>query len=396
MDPIKNPFSPGAGSPPPELVGRDPDLEQARILLGRIQQKKSEKSMLLTGLRGVGKTVLLKEIQQLARQTGYRTIFIEAHENKPLGSLLIPYLRGLLFDLNRMEGMSDKVRRGLAVLRSFIGSVQLTVHDITIGIDIDPELGSADSGDLEVDLPELFVAIGEAAEDRKCAVAILIDEIQVFNQKELGALIMAMHKVQQERLPLVLFGTGLPVLPGLAGEAKSYSERLFNFPDIGALSQADAAKALEQPVRAVGVSFEPAALEEIYRLTKGYPYFLQEWGYQSWNLAPASPITLQIVRKASSVVIPRLDKNFFKVRFERLTPNEKFFLRAMAELGPGVHRIGEIADLLKIKPTSLSPVRADLIKKGMIYSPAYGEIAFTVPLFDGFMVRAIPELRSPA
>ena len=396
MDPIKNPFSPGAGSPPPELVGRDPDLEQARILLGRIQQKKSEKSMLLTGLRGVGKTVLLKEIQQLAKQTGYRTIFIEAHENKPLGSLLIPYLRGLLFDLNRMEGMSDKVRRGLAVLRSFIGSVQLTVHDITIGIDIDPELGSADSGDLEVDLPELFLAIGEAAEDRKCAVAILIDEIQYFNQKELGALIMAMHKVQQERLPFVLFGTGLPVLPGLAGEAKSYSERLFNFPDIGALSEVDAAKALEQPVRAVGVSFEPAALEEIYRLTKGYPYFLQEWGYQSWNLAPASPITLQIVRQASSVVIPRLDKNFFKVRFERLTPNEKFFLRAMAELGPGVHRVGEIADLLKIKPTSLSPVRADLIKKGMIYSPAYGEIAFTVPLFDGFMVRAIPELKSPA
>jgi len=395
MDPIKNPFSPGAGSPPPELVGRDPDLEQARILLGRIQQKKSEKSMLLTGLRGVGKTVLLKEIQQLARLSGYRTIFIEAHENTSLGSLMIPYLRSLLFDLNRMAGVSEKVRRGLAVLRSFIGAVKLTVHDITIGIDIDPEEGSADSGDLEIDLPDLFVAIGEAAEDRKSAVAILIDEIQYFNQKELGALIVAMHRVQQQQLPLVLFGTGLPLLPGLAGEAKSYSERLFNFPDIGALSQTDAAKALVEPARANGVVFEPDALEEIYCLTKGYPYFLQEWGYQSWNLAPASTITLQIVREATAVVIPRLDRNFFKVRFERLTPNEKFFLRAMAELGPGTHRIGEVADLLKIKPTSLSPVRADLIKKGMIYSPAYGEIAFTVPLFDGFMIRAIPELKLP-
>ncbi|MDP1608766.1 MAG: AAA family ATPase [Chlamydiales bacterium] len=395
MDPINNPFSPGAGSPPPELVGRSLDLEQARILLGRVLQKRPEKSMLLTGLRGVGKTVLLKEIQYLANKLGYRTLFIEAHENKPLASLLIPYLRGLLFEMNRVAGVSEKVRRGLRILRSFIGAVKLTIHDITIGIDIEPEEGSADSGDLEVDLPDLFLAIGEAAEDCKCAVALLIDEIQYFNQKELGALIMAMHKVQQHQLPLVLFGTGLPLLPGLAGEAKSYSERLFNFPDIGALSQADAAKAIEEPARAAGVYFEESAVEEIYRLTNGYPYFLQEWAYQVWNLASASPITLQIVQEATEQVIPRLDKNFFKVRFERLTPNEKFFLRAMAELGPGVHRIGELAALLNIKPSSLSPVRADLIKKGMIYSPAYGELAFTVPLFDKFMIRTIPDLKLP-
>ncbi|MBX9743784.1 MAG: AAA family ATPase [Chlamydiales bacterium] len=395
MDPINNPFSPGAGSPPPELVGRNLDLEQARILLGRVLQKRPEKSMLLTGLRGVGKTVLLKEIQYLANKRGYRTLFIEAHENKPLASLLIPYLRSLLFEMNRLAGVSEKVRRGLRILRSFIGAVKLTIHDITVGIDIEPEQGSADSGDLEVDLPDLFLAIGEAAEECKCAVALLIDEIQYFNQKELGALIMAMHKAQQHQLPLVLFGTGLPLLPGLAGEAKSYSERLFNFPDIGALSQADAAKAIEEPARAAGVYFEGSAVEEIYRLTNGYPYFLQEWAYQVWNLAPASPITLQIVQEATEQVIPRLDKNFFKVRFERLTPNEKFFLRAMAELGPGVHRIGELAALLNIKPSSLSPVRADLIKKGMIYSPAYGELAFTVPLFDKFMIRTIPELKLP-
>ena len=261
MDPLKNPFSPGAGAPPPELVGRDPNLEQARILLGRVQQKKAEKSILLTGLRGVGKTVLLKEIQQLAKTNGYRTVFIEAQEDKSLGSLIIPYLRALLFDLNRSAGVSEKVRRGLAVLSSFIRAVKLTVNDVTITVDIDPEEGAADSGDLEIDLPDLFAAIGEAAEDRKCAVALLIDEIQYFSQKELSALIVAMHRMQQQQLPVVLLGTGLPILPGLAGEAKSYSERLFSFPNIGALSQVDAMRALEEPARAAGAFFEYAALE---------------------------------------------------------------------------------------------------------------------------------------
>jgi hypothetical protein len=392
MDPIKNPFSPGAGSPPPELVGRDPILEQARILLGRIKQKRPEKSMLLTGLRGVGKTVLLNEIEHIAKEDGCRTIFIEAHENKALGPLIAPYLRNLLFDLNRNAGVSGKVKRGLAVLRSFIGGLNLTVGDISIGLDIEPENGAADSGDLEIDLPNLFIAIGEAAESRKCAVAILVDEIQYFSPKELGALIMAMHKVQQRQLPLMLLGAGLPILPGLAGESKSYAERLFSFPDIGALSEGDAAIALREPAQAAGVVFNTNALEEVFRLTKGYPYFLQEWGYQAWNLAPNSPITLQIVRDATATVIPRLDNNFFRVRFDRLIPSEKRFLRAMAEFGPGAHRTGDIADILDVKISSLGPVRGRLIKKGMIYSPAYGDMQFTVPLFDEFMRRAIPKL----
>jgi hypothetical protein len=391
MDPIKNPFSPGAGSPPPELVGRDSTLEQARILLGRIKQKRPEKSMLLTGLRGVGKTVLLNEIERLATAGGYRTISIEAHEDKPLGPLIAPYLRRLLFDLDRIAGAGDKVKRGLAVLRSFIGTLKLSVNDVTIGLDIEPEKGAADSGDLEIDLPNLFVAIAEAAEDRKTAVAVFIDEVQYFSQKELGALIMALHKVQQRQLPLVLMGAGLPILPGLAGESKSYAERLFSFPDIGALSEADTAKALREPAQAVGVTFEPSALDEVFRLTKGYPYFLQEWGYQAWNLATSSPITLQIVQDATATVIPRLDQNFFRVRFDRLTPSEKNFLRAMAELGPGAHRTGDIAQTLGVKITSLGPVRAKLIKKGMIYSPAHGDMAFTVPLFNEFMVRAMPK-----
>jgi AAA ATPase domain len=392
MDPILNPFSPGAGAPPPELVGREFILEQSRILLGRVLQKRPEKSMLLTGLRGVGKTVLLNEIERLAQDLKYRTIFVEAHENKQLGPLIAPQLRKLLYDLDRMAGAGQKVKRGLAVLRSFIGAIKFTVDETTFGLDLEPEKGSADSGDLETDLPELFTAIGEAAEDRGTAVALLIDEIQYFNQTELSALIMAMHKIQQRQLPVVLIGAGLPILPGLAGDSKSYAERLFSFPEIGALSALDARKALQDPVHAAGIIFEADALEEIYRLTHGYPYFIQEWGYQSWNRAISSPITLETVLGATATVIPRLDQNFFRVRFDRLTPSEKRFLRAMAEMGPGAHRTSDIAEILGVKVMSVGPVRAKLIKKGMIYSPAHGDMDFTVPLFDQFMLRAIPTM----
>jgi AAA ATPase domain len=395
VDPIWNPFSPGAGSPPPELVGRDPVLHEARVLLGRVAAGRPEKSLLLTGLRGVGKTVLLNEIERMALEAGYRALSIEASEDKRLGVLLAPFMRKVLFDLNRLAGAGDKVRRAMAVLRSFVGSIKVTVDEVSIGLDIEPERGAADSGDLEIDLPDLFVAVGEAALERKTAVGVFIDEIQYFNQKELGALIMAMHKVQQRRLPLVLLGAGLPILPGLAGESKSYAERLFGFPDIGALGRADAIKALQEPALAAGIKFTGDALAEVFSLTKGYPYFLQEWGYQAWNVAGASPITLPDIRRATPIVIQRLDKNFFRVRYERLTPSEKNFLRAMAELGPGAQRTGDIADMLGVKVNSLGPVRAKLIRKGMVYSPAHGDMAFTVPLFDSFMMRAIPRFDRP-
>lgn len=390
MDMIKNPFSPGAGSPPPELAGRDSVLEQARVLLGRVRAKRPEKSILLTGLRGVGKTVLLNEIERMAQNTGYRTILIEAHEGKPLAVLLAPHLRRLLFDLDRIAGAGDKVRRSLAVLKSFVGAIKITVGDIDIGLDIEPEQGAADSGDLEVDLPSLFSAVGEAAQERGVAVAIMIDEIQYFNSSELSALIMAMHKMQQRQLPLVLVGAGLPILPGLAGESKSYAERLFSFPEIGPLPEPDSTKALQDPVSNAGEKFDPAALQEIFRLTRGYPYFLQEWGYQAWNHATASPITLQTVQEASELVSRRLDENFFRVRFDRLTPREKMFLRAMAELGEGPYRTADVAEKLSVKINTLGPLRAALIKKGMVYSPSHGDMAFTVPLFDEFMRRAIP------
>jgi len=392
MDPIKNPFSPGAGAPPLELVGREATLEQARVLLGRVKAKRAEKSILLTGLRGVGKTVLLNEIERMAMKEGYRTIGLEAHEDKTLAALLVPPLRKLLFELDRVAGAGDKAKRALAVLKSFMNGLKVTIGDFEVGLDIDPEKGAADSGDLESDLPNLFIAVAEAAEERQIPVGLFIDELQYFDSTELSALIMAMHKMQQRQLPVILLGAGLPILPRLAGESKSYAERLFNFPDIGALSEADAIKALREPTRAVGVEFEAAALKETFSLTQGYPYFLQEWGYQAWNRAPASPITLQIVQGATPIVVQRLDQSFFRVRFDRLIPSEKRFLRAMAGLGPGPYRSGDIADALGVKISSIGPVRSSLIQKGMIYSPAHGDVAFTVPLFDQFMLRAIPNL----
>lgn len=394
MDKIRNPFSPGAGSPPPELAGREVILEQARVLLGRVRVKRPEKSLLLTGLRGVGKTVLLNEVERMAQSAGYRTILVEAHEGKSLAVLLAPHLRRLLFDLDRIAGAGDKARRGIAVLKSFVSAIKITVGDIDIGLDIEPEPGAADSGDLEVDLPSLFMAVGEAAEERGAAVTILIDEIQYFSATELSALIMAMHKMQQRQLPLVLIAAGLPILPGLAGESKSYAERLFSFPDIGALPESDAIRALRDPIAEAGEAIDPDALHEIYRLTRGYPYFLQEWGYQAWNQAVASPISLRVVQETSDLVSRRLDENFFRVRFDRLTPREKKYLRAMAEFGAGPYRTGDVADKLGVKINTLGPLRASLIKKGMVYSPSHGDMAFTVPLFDEFMRRAMPLFES--
>ncbi|MBI5699809.1 ATP-binding protein [Candidatus Saganbacteria bacterium] len=393
MDQIKNPFSPGAGSPPPELVGRDDILKKAKILIGRVQQKRSEKSLLMVGLRGVGKTVLLNEIERIIKDAGCNTITLEAHEDKSLAELLTPHLRRLLFELDRMANFSEKVRRGLGVLKSFIGAVKIKISEIEFGLDIEPERGTADSGDLEVDLASLFIAIAEAAQDRKTVVAILIDEIQYLSEKELSALIMAMHKMQQLQLPLVLLGAGLPILTRLAGESKSYAERLFEFPEIGALNSTDATKALQEPVVRVGVKFTKDAINQIIKLTHGYPYFIQEWGYQSWNHAEKSPISLDDVQGATKTVIKRLDENFFRVRFDRLTPREKEYLRAMAHLGPGAHRSSDVAEVLGVKLNSLGPMRAKLISKGMIYSPAYGEMAFTVPLFDEFMCRVIPDFQ---
>ena len=390
MNPLQNPFSPGAGSPPPELAGRSEILDKAMMALARIKRGRSEKSLLLIGLRGVGKTVLLHKISELAEEQGYKALMIEANENKELPELLIPYLRQLLFSIDKGEMVNAKVKRALRVLKSF-GMKIKPDGEVEIGLDIDPEKGVADSGDLEADLAQLFIVLGEAAKDRGTAIAIIIDEMQYLQEEELSSLIMAVHKVSQKSLPLILIGAGLPQLRGKAGNAKSYAERLFDYPEVGPLADEDARLALQEPAQAEGASFSKEALEEILQVTKKYPYFIQEWGYQSWNNASVSPIMLDVVKDATEKSIARLDQNFFRVRFDRLTPKEKEYLRAMADLGPDAHRSGDIASKLGMEVQRVAPLRNNLIRKGMVYSPAHGDTEFTVPLFGDFMKRIMPK-----
>jgi len=397
VDRIKNPFAPGAGSRPPELAGREELLDLANVLLGRVMVGRAEKSLLMTGLRGVGKTVLLNEMAHMAQMAGYRVVLLEASENRTLTELLLPRLRTLLYDLDRLAGAGRKVRRGLAVLKGFLASIRFSVGDLELGLDIDPEEGTADSGNLDLDLPDLFTAVAEAAQERHTAIALLIDEIQYVNEREMGALVMAMHRLQQLRLPFVLVGAGLPTLPRLLGDARSYAERLFHYPTVGPLAPSDARKAVRDPVEVEGASITDEALQAIVSHTLGYPYFLQEWGYQAWNHADRPPITLDDVNRATTVATRRLDENFFRVRFDRCTPSEKRFLGAMAQLGAGPQRMADIATVLGVHVKSLGPVRAKLLVKGMVYSPSHGDLDFTVPLFDAYMRRAMPdEMRNPS
>lgn len=397
MDPRVNPFSPGAGSPPPELAGRARFLEQAEIALDRLRNGLHTRSMILVGLRGVGKTVVLNRIYALALDAGYHAAFLEASEGKSLADLLVPALRQILYRLDLKENLGNKTRRALRVLRSFLGGLGLKAKaglgDLELEMAIDPETGSADSGDLDADLSELLQAVGEAAAERQRAIALCIDEIQYLHEKEFGALIMALHRVAQRRLPLTLVGAGLPQVRGLAGRSKSYSERLFDFPEIGVLRPSEAEEALQIPLRNLGAAFARDALDRVIEVTKGYPYFLQQWGYEAWNAAAGPVIESGDIETATRLAIRRLDQSFFRVRFDRLTPREKDYLQAMSSLGSRPHRSGEIAARLGVKIQSVAPVRDGLIRKGMIYSPAYGETAFTVPLFDEFMNRIMPGSR---
>ncbi len=390
MDPARNPYTPGAGAQPAELAGRDAVRSAVGVAIERVRQGRPAKSVLMVGLRGVGKTVLLSKMQRDAVADGARTISIEAPERRTLPAMLAPELRRVLLELSRIERAADAARRGLRALAGFARALKVKYQDIEVGIDLEPEAGLADNGDLQHDLQALFEAAGRAAQDAGSVIAIFIDELQYVGEPELEALITALHKCAQLQVPVLLVGAGLPQLRGRMGSAKSYAERMFDFPLIDALGPDDARRALIRPAEDEGVSYEPAAVEAIIEMTRGYPYFLQEWGKQSWDVAEDSPIRLADVEEASKVVLAALDEGFFRVRFDRLTPAEKRYLRAMAELGPGPHRSGDVAELLKKDVTSLGPVRAKLIDKGMAYSPSHGDIAFTVPLFDEYMRRTIP------
>ena len=396
MDAVLNPFEPSAGSQPPELTGRGPVLELARITLARIKAGRFEKGLILTGLRGVGKTVLLNRILMLAKAAGYHCEFIEAPEKDRLPALLIPALRRILLAFDMREQATAAGRQAWNTLKAFAKGFKVKIGEIEMGLELEHAKGTADSGMLDRDLTDLLVSVGEAAKAHGTSIAILIDELQYLKEEELAALIAALHRVSQLKLPLTLFGAGLPQIAALSGDAKSYSERLFNFVTIGALQPEDAAKALVEPVLREGKAFDPAAVAEIIRVTGGYPYFLQEWGYHAWNVAKRSPISLKDVEKATVAATKHLDGSFFRVRFDRLTPAERTYLRAMAELGPGPHRSGTIAEAVGKKVSQVAPTRDSLIRKGMIYSQQHGDTGFTVPLFDAFMKRAMPELPGEA
>jgi len=393
MKAVSNPFAPGAGAPPPELAGRHHILNEATLAVRRNKGGKSARSFIYVGLRGVGKTVLLNEVQAIAERENALTDFIEVSKNEPLSVVIIATMRAALLKLDRLKGLSEKVKQGLRVLKSFVGAVKLRYESIEFSLDVDSEAGVADSGTLTRDLAELFVAAGEAAESRNSSIVILIDEIQNLPKEEFEALIMAIHRVDQKKLPVLIVGAGLPLLVKLTGDAKSYAERLFEYPCIDALSPEDVRQALAEPLKESDVKINADAVDLIIEETQGYPYFVQEWGYQAWNAAKKSPITRVDIKKCSKVAIQRLDQNFFHSRYARLSDQQKTYLRAMAELGPGPHKSGDVAKLLSKKTSQLGPTRDGLIQNGMIYSPEYGYAAFTVPLFDEFMKRTEPRSR---
>ncbi len=390
MDEIQNPYRPGAGNPPPALIGRDELINSFGIVLRRALAGRPDKSLMPIGLRGVGKTVLLNRFCEIADAEGFQTSFIEVSETKNFRALLAIKLRKILLELRRNR-VTEGVLKALRILKAF--SLQLP-DGSTVTLDVEPLIGTADSGILAEDVTDLLVATGEAVRSIGTGFLLAIDEVQYLTLEEMGALIMAVHRSTQLNLPVVLAGAGLPQLPGLAGDAKSYAERLFDYPKIGELTEEDAAAALQIPAQHEGVAFEPEALSRIVAETRGYPYFLQEWGSQIWSMAAGPIITALDVDTARAKVIDQLDKNFFLVRYDRLTPKERLYLRAMAEIGSGPHRSGDIANCLGVRVESVAPRRSALIAKGMIYSPAHGDTAFTVPLFDEYLKRAIPDWRS--
>ena len=385
MDPVRNPFAPGAGSKPPELAGRDEIIQDAETALQRTLIGRHSRSQILLGLRGVGKTVLLNKIEEMAEQHGHLTTFIEAPEDKKLTELLYPKIHQVIRKLSLYESARALAHRAMRALRAFASVFNIAVGDFSISVD--PETGVADSGNLEYDLSDLFVRVGEAAKAAGIGWTILIDEVQYLNSEELSALIVAIHRTTQKNLPVIFFGAGLPQVAALSGDAKSYAERLFSFPPVGALNNDAARAAIRQPIEDEHEAISEEALDAITSKTSGYPYFLQEWGYQTWNVAGVSPITLEDVEAASLASLKRLDEGFFKVRFERLTPKEREYVIAMARLGKGPYRSSDVADVLGESSQSLGPRRGKIINKGMIYSPAHGDIAFTVPMFEEYLKR---------
>ena len=387
MDPRKNPYAPGAGTKPPALVGRDKQIEAFDILLERLEHGYAEQSMIITGLRGVGKTVLLDVFREKAEARDWATVEWEVEKNSPFGAKMAAQVRRALLQIAPKARWTDRVLRAAAILKSFTISFS-SDGAVTAGLDVEALAGVGDSGALAEDLSDLFVAIGEAAQDNGVGVIFLLDEIQFLQPAELEALIVALHKCTRRALPITLVGAGLPHIPRLAGEAKSYSERLFRFVRIAELDPTgDARDALTLPAEPAGIAFRPEAVDFVVEYTQGYPYFLQEYGRIVWDETSASPVTLDDVRSVLPLVEARLDESFFRVRAERTTELELRYLYAMAELGPEPHKADEVARHIQRTAQQAGPIRSRLIDKGLLYTPGYGYAAFTVPQFDRYLLR---------
>ncbi len=392
MDPRKNPYAPGAGTKPPALVGRDKQIESFGILLERLENGYVEQSMIITGLRGVGKTVLLDVFREKAEARDWATVEWEVEKNAAFAPKMAAHVRRALLQIAPKAKWADRVLRAASVLKSFTVTFNPD-GAMTAGLDIDALAGIGDSGALSEDLTDLFVAIGEAARDQGVGVVFLVDEIQFLRQPDLEALIVALHKCTRRSLPITLVGAGLPQIPRLAGEAKSYSERLFRFPQIGELDAAsDARDALVLPAAELGVELEADAVDFMVDYTEGYPYFLQEYGRIVWDETSASPITVGDVESVLPLVEAGLDESFFRVRAERTTELELRYLYAMAELGSQPHRASEVARRIDRTAEQAGPIRSRLIDKGLLYTPGHGYAAFTVPQFDRYMLRCHAEL----
>ena len=390
MDRRDNPYAPGAGLQPPELAGRDRLIEEATIDLERVLARRPTRGLVLLGLRGVGKTVLLNRLRAIADEQGFQTARIEAPEGGALPDLLAPELRRILYALDLRQAGGRSLRRAVSVLRAFANAFRIKIGDIEFSVE--PAPGEADSGNLEQDLPRLLIAVAEAAAERHSAVGLFIDEIQYLSTVELAAVVVACHEIAQQNLPLLLIGAGLPQVAALAGRAKSYAERLFDYPEVGPLDADAARAAIVKPAQRAGIAFHRGAVRAILEPTENFPYFIQEWGFQVWNIAPSSPITSAAVEAATPAVVAHLDGNFFRVRFDRMTALQQKYLRAMAELGPGPHKTGDIATTLGVGAASVATVRQQLVNKGMVWSQRHGETSFTVPMFDRFMKRQMPIL----
>jgi len=396
VDAVSNPYTPNAGAAPEIVVGRDDLLEAFTVLLQRLERGRTEQSMIVTGLRGVGKTVLLGRFGEIARRAGWEVVEIEAskHDDARFRQAMFSQLKAALLHLSPRARWTERGRRAAEVLSAFAVTVDQS-GTFSVTWDVPAAEGAGDHGDLSMDLTDVFVALGEAAEEQERGVALLIDEVQFLGRTQLEALIQAVHKTVQRRLPITFVGAGLPQIAELAGDAKSYAERLFTFPTVGSLDADDARAALVEPARIEGVTYDDDAVDLAIRITQGYPYFIQELGYQVWAVANDGRVTRADVATAREAYEAKLDSSFFRVRLDRTTPLQTAYLRAMAELGAKPQKAADVARVMGRESTQLGPTRAELIDMGLLYTPEHGYAAFTVPDFDAFMLRAVPELHVP-